>query len=126
MVVLDPMRRFHGGEENDSSTIAMFWERLAAIHNDYKCATIVSHHIKKPPNDRSEYDPTDPYQGRGSGDIYGGGDAFVVNVPGALAPDGKSWRQVRSYFESKRGEQIAPAALKISFATGKVTYLGAA
>lgn len=124
LVMFDPMRRIHDGEENDSSTIAKLWHRLDALHNDYGCSTLISHHTTKPPADREGYDPTDPYHGRGSGDIYGGGDAFVMVVPNMLAPDGKSWRQVTVHFESKRGEQLLPARLKVSFGTGQVTYLG--
>lgn len=125
VVIFDPMRRMHVGEENDSQTIGKLWNRLDAIHHDYGCATVIAHHVKKPPNDRSTFDPTDPFQGRGSGDIYGGGDAFVMVVPGPLAPDGKSWRQVDTHFESKRGEQIVAARLKVSFVTGSVTHMGA-
>jgi RecA-family ATPase len=124
LVIFDPMRRIHDGEENDSTTIAKLWHRIEALHNDYGCATLITHHIAKPPNDREGYDPTDPYHGRGSGDIYGGGDAFVMVVPGAMAPDGKSWRRLGAYFESKRGEQIPPAELKVWLKTGQVEYVG--
>jgi RecA-family ATPase len=124
LVIFDPMRRIHDGEENDSTTIAKLWERIDAIHNTHKCGTLIAHHIAKPPNDRNSYDPTDPYHGRGSGDIYGGGDAFVMVVPGPLAPDGKSWRRVGVHFESKRGEQVAPAELKVRFTDGQIEYLG--
>ena len=124
LVIFDPMRKMHDGEENDSAVIAKLWQTLEGIHNDYDCGTLITHHIKKPPNDRESYDPTDPYHGRGSGDIYGGGDAFVMVVPGALAPDGKSWRRVGVHFESKRGEQIPPAELKVRFTDGRVECLG--
>ena len=124
LVMFDPMRRMHDGEENDSATIAKLWHYIEALHNDYGCATLISHHTVKPPSDRSEWDPTDPYHGRGSGDIYGGGDAFVMVVPGPLAPDGKAWRRVSVHFESKRGEQLPHAELKVWFRTGQVEYLG--
>lgn len=124
LVIFDPMRRIHVGEENDSQTIGRLWNKLDDIHHTYKCASIIAHHVKKPPNDRSGHDPTDPYQGRGSGDIYGGGDAFVMVVPGPLAPDGKSWRRIEAHFESKRGEQMEAVALRVSFKTGAVEHLG--
>jgi len=124
LVVFDPMRKMHVGEENDSQTIGRLWARLDAIHQLFGCATIIAHHVKKPPHDRANYDPTDPFQGRGSGDIYGGGDAFVMVVPGPLASDGKSWRRVDAHFESKRGEQIAPVRLEVSFVSGGVKLIG--
>lgn len=124
LVVFDPLRRMFVGEENDSATIAAIWHWLEGIHNDYNCATVITHHIKKPPNDRSTYDPTDPFTGRGSGDIYGGGDAFVMVVPGAMSPDGVSSRRLSLHFESKRGSQIASAELKMRFTDGQVECLG--
>jgi RecA-family ATPase len=124
LVVFDPMRRMYIGEENDSSTIAQLWHWLEGIHNDYNCSTLISHHIKKPPNDRSTYDPTDPFTGRGSGDIYGGGDAFVMVVPGEMSADGVSHRLLNLYFESKRGGQIPSARLKMRFTDGQVECLG--
>ncbi len=125
LVVFDPMRRIHDGEENDSQTIAKLWHRLDAIHNDYNCATLLSHHIVKPPLDRAGYDPTDPYHGRGSGDIYGGGDAFVVVVPQELLQGG-SGRKLKVAFESKRGGQLPSAVLKMSYAEGRISWMGQA
>lgn len=123
LVMFDPMRRIHRGNENDSQHIAGLWERLEAVHNDYGCATVIAHHTKKPPEEKDGYDPTDPYQGRGSGDIFGGGDAFVMVVPGPLAPDGRSYRRVSVHFESKRGEPIRPAELKVRFTDGQIELL---
>lgn len=122
LVVFDPMRRIHDGNENDSDTIAKIWTVIDRIHRRYDCATIISHHITKPPSNREGYDPTDPYNGRGSGDIYGGGDAFVVVVPGALAEDRMS-RKVTAHFESKREATVVPATLKVDFRSGQVTWL---
>jgi RecA-family ATPase len=125
LVVFDPMRRIHNGNENDSETIAEMWDVIDRIHKRYDCGTIISHHTKKPPQgDAAEgYDVTDPFTGRGSGDIYGGGDAFVVVVPGKLGSDRMS-RVVSAHFESKREQQILPAQLKVDYKTGRVTNLG--
>lgn len=125
LVMFDPMRRIHDGNENDSDTIAKIWTVIDRIHRRYGCATIISHHITKPPANRESYDPTDPYNGRGSGDIYGGGDAFVVVVPGPMAVDRLS-RRVTTYFESKREQQLPPAVLEVGFGTGQVKWLGEA
>jgi RecA-family ATPase len=124
LVMFDPMRRMHDGNENDSQFIAQLWKPLEGMHNDYDCATLIAHHITKPPREREGYNPGDPYNGRGSGDIYGGGDAFVVIEPKELSPDGKSYRLLKAHFQSKRGEQMPPAKLKVNFFTGIVDYLG--
>jgi hypothetical protein len=125
LVMFDPFRRMHHGDENDSLAIAKIWGVLESVHRRYGCATIISHHTVKPPADRSLFDPTDPFIARGSGDIYGGGDAFINVVPKRLENDPPS-RKVALYFESKRGRPLAPAMVKVHFDTGAVEWLGAA
>lgn len=119
LVMFDPMRRIHNGNENDSETIAKIWDVVDKIHRRYGCGVVISHHITKPPRDKEGYDPSDPFNGRGSGDIYGGGDAFMVVVPREMAKD-KTWRKVDVYFESKRAQEMEPAPLKVHFKTGVV------
>lgn len=121
LVAFDPMRRMHHGDENDSVTIVELWGVIDRIHQRYNCSTLFAHHTVKPPRDPSNFDPTDPFTGRGSGDIYGGGDAFVVVLPGAGNDD---YRKVGLYFETKRGKPLAPAQMKITFAQGRVEHLG--
>jgi RecA-family ATPase len=121
IVAFDPMRRMHHGDENDSRTIVEIWDVTDRIHRRYDCSTIFTHHITKPPRDTSAYDATDPFNGRGSGDIYGGGDAFMVVIPGQGTD---KFRRVGVAFESKRGRPIPPAQLKVTFDTGNVEYLG--
>lgn len=118
LVAFDPMRRIHAGDENDSVTITQIWAALDRIHRRYGCATLMAHHLRKPSGDpRIQYDPTDPNTGRGSGDIYGGGDAFINVVPGKGT---KEMRRVGLFFESKRGRPIEPVSLKVSFSTGRI------
>ena len=120
LVFFDPMRRIHNGNENDSETIAQMWDVIDRIHRRYKCAVVISHHITKPPSTKQMaegYNPADPFNGRGSGDIYGGGDAFMVTVPGPMAAD-KGSRRVDVYFESKRAAEMPPAYLRVDFKTG--------
>ena len=123
LVMFDPMRRIHNGNENDSETIAKIWDVLDRIHRRYGCSVIVSHHITKPPREKEGYDPTDAFNGRGSGDIYGGGDAFVVVVPGMMSPD-KTWRKVGVHFESKRAQEMEARQLKVHFGTGRIENIG--
>jgi RecA-family ATPase len=122
LVMFDPMRRIHNGNENDSETIAKIWDVVDRIHRRYNCGVVISHHITKPPREKEGYDPTDPFNGRGSGDIYGGGDAFMVVVPGPMAKDRLS-RRVSVHFESKRAQEMEPAHLKVEFGTGRVIPL---
>ena len=125
LVVFDPMRRIHRGDENDSTVIARLWAVIDDIHQKYGCAVLISHHVRKPPNAKDldgGYDASDPFIGRGSGDIYGGGDAFVMVAPGKLATDGMS-RRVTLHFESKREAQLPAASLRVDFRTGQVEYL---
>lgn len=122
LVCFDPMRRIHGGDENDSSVIARLWETIEGIHNDYNCGVLITHHIRKPPNDMKNWDPSDPYVGRGSGDIYGGGDAFIMVVPGVLKRREQT-RRVTTYFESKRAAEMAPTELMVNFNTGQVDFI---
>lgn len=112
LVCFDPMRRMHQGNENDSQVIAKIWEVLDRIHTRYKCATMIAHHIKKPPLDKSGYDPTDPFVARGSGDIFGGGDSFMTIVAKDRTAE---WQKVAMYFESKRGAPMNPVMLKVNF-----------
>jgi len=121
LVVFDPMRRMHRGDENDSKTIVEMWAVLDRIHQRYGCATMLTHHIRKPGQDKSGWDPTDPFVGRGSGDIYGGGDAFINVVPGRGTEES---RIVGLFYESKRGKPLPPSQLKVTFETGAVEYLG--
>ena len=121
LVMFDPFRRMHHGDENDSAVIVKLWETIDKIHKQLNCAVMISHHIKKPPDDRTMYDPTDPFNGRGSGDIYGGGDAFVMVVPGH---GNESARKLTAHFESKRGKPIPPAQLKVTYGTGRVELEG--
>jgi RecA-family ATPase len=111
LVCFDPMRRLHHGDENDSRTIGKMWEVLDRIHRRYGCASLFSHHTVKPPRDGSFYDATDPFVARGSGDIFGGGDAFMTVVPKTRTPD---YQTVSMFFESKRGRPLNPAMLKVN------------
>lgn len=121
LVIFDPMRRMHHGDENDSTTMGRIWEVLDRIHRRYACATWFSHHTVKPPQDKTYYDPSDPYVARGSGDIYGGGDAFMTIVPGKGT---ETTRTLTMHFESKRGRGLMPAVLKVDFETGRAAWLG--
>lgn len=127
LVIFDPLRRMHHGDENDSRTIADIWGVLDRIHQRYGCATLISHHTVKPPQGEGKklWDASDPFVARGSGDIYGGGDAFMTIVPRRLESEPPA-RKVEMHFESKRGRPLQPAMLKVHMDTGAVEYMGVA
>lgn len=127
LVMFDPLRRMHHGDENDSAVIAEIWRVLDRVHQRYGCATMISHHTVKPPQGEGKmfFDASDPFTARGSGDIYGGGDAFMTIVPRTLTNDPPA-RKVEMHFESKRGRPLPPAMLKVHMDTGAVEYMGAA
>jgi RecA-family ATPase len=128
LVMFDPMRRMHKGNENDSQVIVDLWNQLDALHADYNCGTLFSHHVVKPPKDATVImDLTSPYMARGSGDIYGGGDAFINVVPsksrGGIAGYCPDYRILDLHFESKRSAPVQPSRVKVSFETGKVSFM---
>lgn len=124
LILFDPMRRMHQGDENSSEVIAKLWPLLDQIHQKYHCATIFSHHIVKPPTTKGHtFDVTQPYAARGSGDIYGGGDAFINVDPQNMHGRATTQRALHLHFETKRGKAITAVAAAVDFTTGGVKFL---
>ena len=125
LILFDPMRRMHAKSENDSEVIAALWGKLDEIHVKYNCSTIFSHHIIKPPKDTmSNFDLSSPFAARGSGDIFGGGDAFINVVPEPMRGQPSKYRDLGLHFESKRARPLPPVKLRLSFETGQASFLG--
>jgi len=126
LVVLDPMRRFHVGNENDSQHMVTIWTALENIHRRYNCATAFVHQTIKPPSDPdANYASTSPFSMRGSGDIYYGGDAFVMVVP-RRPNKGKNRHRLELHFESRRAAAIDPVNVVVNSETGEVVFAGLA
>lgn len=127
LIILDPMRRMHDGNENDSQVISAMFTEIDKYHNRYNCATIFAHHTIKPPRDSmSTFDMTSPQAGRGSGDIYGGGDAFIVVKPvnvGRGRPS-RLRRHLELHFETKRAQPLEPVRMVVDFSTGSSEFEG--
>ena len=125
LVGFDPMRRMYRGNENDSETIAGLWKVLDTVHERFNCSTWFNHHIVKPPRDsNSSWDETSPFAGRGSGDIYGGGDAFINIVQRHTRGRPKNMRLLDFHFETKRGGELSPVTLNVNFLTGELSFVG--
>lgn len=113
LLVFDTFRRVMAGSENDSATIAAMYKYVDSLGHAYNCATLFAHHIVKPPHDKdSEFDYSDPFIGRGSGDIYGGGDAFINIKP--VTKD-ESGARVTLFFDSKRAAQPNPIIVEVRY-----------
>lgn len=125
LILFDPMRRLHRGDENSSEIMAKLWQLLDILHQRYNCAVIFSHHIVKPPTAKgSTFDVTNPYAARGSGDLYGGGDAFINVSPQNTHGRSTTQRLLHLHFETKRGKALTAIEVSIDFATGGVIFNG--
>lgn len=123
LILFDPMRRLHYSDENDSSVMAKLWQTLDVIHQRYNCASIFSHHIVKPPTAKGNtFDLTSPYAARGSGDIFGGGDAFINVLPVNTHGRSPLHRKLHLHFETKRGKPLSTVEVDLNLNTGGVVF----
>jgi RecA-family ATPase len=125
LVMFDPMRRMHSFNENDSEHMARLWRSVSNIEHKFNCSCLFSHHIVKP-NAMSAAE-SDPFAARGSGDIFGGADAFINVVPRPQRGNpgkGHLKQPVTLHFEIKRGKPLLPVDLTVDFQTGLVNFDG--
>ena len=47
LIVLDPFRRVHGLDENDSTQMSLLFNRLRWLTNEYACSLLLVHHLRK-------------------------------------------------------------------------------
>ena len=122
IVMFDPMRRIHYFDENDSQAIARFWKSLNKMQVEFNCACLFAHHLTKP--SREGVDRSSPHAARGSGDIFGGADAFINVVPCPRPGQGRRSSQKRLvlHFETKRSAPLAPMSLVVNLDTGHVLF----
>lgn len=125
LVILDPLRRIMQGNENDSEAIARIWKRLDDWGKRWNCAFTIAHHVVKPPRVAgTHHDPTSPYASRGSGDIYGGADAFINVVPANEKGQRRNSRLLGLHFTTKRSRELSPIKIRINFETGRAEFEG--
>lgn len=53
LVVVDPLNRLHGADENRPTQMTPVMDALAGIAYDYRCAVLAIHHLAKPSAERS-------------------------------------------------------------------------
>ncbi len=121
LVIFDPFRRMLLGDENSSAVTAALWRQLDEWGRKYNCSFVFSHHVVKPSKDKG-YDQTSPFAGRGSGDLYGGGDAFVNVMPQPLRTRMQHTHKLDLYFETKRGAPICPVRVSLPLPPGVVVF----
>jgi hypothetical protein len=74
LVLLDPLVRLHGGDENDAGTVAPLLGRLRALSRKHRCAVIVVHHLRKRGDGKP---PSHGQRMRGSSDLHGWLDSAI-------------------------------------------------
>lgn len=75
LVVLDPLNKLHGADENRPTQMTPVMDALAGIAYDYECAVLAIHHLSKPSAERRG-DVWDRF--RGAGSIRSGTDANLA------------------------------------------------
>ena len=75
LVVLDPLNRLHGADENRPTQMTPVMDALAGIAYDFECAVLAVHHLSKPSAERRG-DIWDRF--RGAGAIRSGTDANLA------------------------------------------------
>ncbi len=53
LVILDPLNRLHGADENRPTQMTPVMDALAGIAYDFKCAVLAIHHLSKPSSERT-------------------------------------------------------------------------
>lgn len=132
LVVVDPLNRAHGADENRPTQMTPVMDALAGIAYDFGCAVLCVHHLAKPSAERRG-DIWDRF--RGATSIRSGTDANLV-LDGAgehvrLVGEFRDAEPLTEYLELDRetllfrsaeapqvGRKIAPAALA-EFLTGR-------
>lgn len=113
VIVFDTFRRVIAGSESDSESISRLYKLVDELNEKYNCAAIFAHHIVKPPRDeRIMFDYSDPFIGRGSGDIFGAGDAFITIKP--IHQNERDGR-VTLFFHAKRAAPPAPMIVDVTY-----------
>lgn len=75
VLILDPMRRFHLGDEDSSEAIEQLMQPIYALQKKHGVTVVLIHHAAK----RSEFrDGRDPESLRGSSHIYAMGDTYMM------------------------------------------------
>lgn len=82
LVIMDPLRNFHGEDENDSGVMIRMLSPLRRWAIEHKASFVVVHHTNKPKEGQTHYTAQDM---RGSSAMFGIADAVLIVSPGKHA-----------------------------------------
>lgn len=97
LLVLDPLRDIHSGEEDKSDSMGPVMRRLRAIGEILGCTVAIAHHASKPSGDTQKRRPGQKL--RGSSAIYGSTDSGIY--VGLRGGDGASRFEIEADVEVK-------------------------
>ena len=101
VVIIDPLQEMHSAEENDATAMGKLGHYLKELVNiEFKhldMTLMITHHFRKPPNDKTNWDPIDPNNFRGSGRLYGAPDSVITfhryeEIECPDDPEREAWR----------------------------------
>ena len=120
ILILDPMRPFHGGDENSSRDVERFFHALRLYQQERSLAVVLTHHERK------------PFMGMSSGNKYDArGSSLITDRPDTVLrlASNKNANMVTMTAEKLRNaeESVKPGPWKLEkdSKTGLFTVLGA-
>jgi len=113
IVALDPISKFHTGEENDNTTVARLadtLDRFVARYKQENLSFILSHHFRKPQMGEGRVvDPLSPHNFRGAGRWFAEADTVTTfhrpEPPSDTVRGTPGWR-VRSRWTLRHGPNL--------------------
>lgn len=105
VLIIDPMYKFHSGDENKASDMTRFFDGLDTLVSDFNCSIVLVHHFGKPSQDNKRHGAM---QLRGSIAIFDYADSYI-------SLNRKSGNEPRNYikatFELRNDEDPNPLYL---------------
>ena len=111
LVVLDPFRRVHGLDENDSGQMSALFNLLRQLQAEKECSLLLIHHLRK----RSEHAEEALDRLRGSSDI-------AASVDSVLEVGGQFGHLVVKHSKSKRGKALGSFLIKSEEISGAMRF----
>jgi hypothetical protein len=107
VVILDPISKLHGYDENNNQEIEEMFRRLAQLRGEFEhtgMGMILTHHFRKP-SKYENYDHLDPYNFAGSRKWFDSPDTITTVQRTKTLADKSGWI-VRTRWELRHGEPL--------------------